>query len=160
MVTLGGPAAEPRPSVLRQRLALLPGLLLLGVVGYAGKLTEQSIASYGRAHQLTLPNIEYVLWAIVFGLMVSNTIGVPKICRAGVDTYEFFLKIGIVLLGVRFLLGDIVKLGGVSLVCVVLELALAIVVMTGLFKRLSPRCGDRARRRRRLWTPARSAAPR
>jgi hypothetical protein len=99
VVTLGGPAAEPRPSVLRQRLALLPGLLLLGVVGYAGKLTEQSITSYGRAHQLTLPNIEYVLWAIAFGLIVSNTVGVPKICRAGVDTYEFFLKIGIVLLG-------------------------------------------------------------
>jgi uncharacterized integral membrane protein (TIGR00698 family) len=132
---------EPRPSVLRQRLALLPGLLLLGMVGYAGKLTEQSITSYGKAHQLTLPNIEYVLWAIVFGLIVSNTIGVPRICRAGVDTYEFFLKIGIVLLGVRFLLGDIVKLGGVSLVCVVLELALAIVVMTALGRwfRLSPK---------------------
>ena len=141
MVTVGGPLVEPRPSVLRQRLALLPGLLLLGVVGYAGKLTEQSITSYGRAHQLTLPNIEYVLWAIVFGLMVSNTVGVPRICRAGVDTYEFFLKIGIVLLGVRFLLGDIVKLGGVSLVCVVLELALAIVVMTALGRwfRLSPK---------------------
>jgi uncharacterized integral membrane protein (TIGR00698 family) len=141
VVTVGGPLVEPRPSVLRQRLALLPGLLLLGVVGYAGKLTEQSITSYGRAHQLTLPNIEYVLWAIVFGLMVSNTVGVPRICRAGVDTYEFFLKIGIVLLGVRFLLGDIVKLGGVSLVCVVLELALAIVVMTALGRwfRLSPK---------------------
>ena len=141
MVTLGGPAVEPRPSVLRQRLALLPGLLLLGVVGYAGKLVEQSITSYGKAHQLTLPNIEYVLWAIVFGLIVSNTIGVPKICRAGVDTYEFWLKIGIVLLGVRFLLGDIVKLGGVSLVCVVLELALAIVLMTALGRwfKLSPK---------------------
>jgi len=118
-----------------------PGIILLFLVGYAGKFTEQWLAVYGKAHQLTLPNIEYVLWAIVFGLMVSNTIGVPKICRAGVDTYEFFLKIGIVLLGVRFLLGDIVKLGGVSLVCVVLELALAIVVMTALGRwfRLSPK---------------------
>jgi uncharacterized integral membrane protein (TIGR00698 family) len=141
VVTLGGPPIVPRPSVLRQRLALLPGLLLLGAVGYAGKLAEQSITSYGKAHQLTLPNIEYVLWAIVFGLIVSNTVGVPKICRAGVDTYEFWLKIGIVLLGVRFLLGDIVKLGGVSLVCVVLELALAIAVMTALGRwfRLSPK---------------------
>ena len=141
VVTVAGPAPEPRASVIRQRLALLPGLALLGVVGYAGKLTEQSIAAYGRAHQLTLPNIEYVLWAIVFGLIVSNTIGVPKICRAGVDTYEFWLKAGIVLLGVRFLLGDIVKLGGVSLVCVVLELAMAIVVMTALgrYFKLSPK---------------------
>jgi uncharacterized integral membrane protein (TIGR00698 family) len=141
MVTVTTDAAPPRPDLLRQRLALLPGLFLLGLVGYAGKLTEQSLASYGRAHQLTLPNIEYVLWAIVFGLIVSNTIGVPKICRAGVDTYEFWLKAGIVLLGVRFLLGDIIKLGGVSLVCVVLELAMAIAVMTALGRwfKLSPK---------------------
>jgi len=140
-VTAAADAVEPRPSIVRQRLALVPGLLLLGAVGYAGKLTEQSLAAYGKAHQLTLPNIEYVLWAIVFGLIVSNTIGVPKICRAGVGTYEFWLKAGIVLLGVRFLLGDIVKLGGVSLVCVVLELAMAITLMTALGRwfKLSPK---------------------
>ena len=101
---------------------LIPGILLLALIGFAGKVTEQAINSYGRTHQLVLPNIEYVLWAILFGLIVSNTVGVPAICRRGVETYEFWLKVGIVLLGVRFLLGDIVKLGGVSLVCVVLEL--------------------------------------
>ena len=68
----------------------------------------------GPTH-LTLPNIEYVLWAIAFGLLVSNTVGIPEIFRPGVDTYEFWLKTGIVLMGVRFLLGDVVKLGGVSL---------------------------------------------
>ena len=126
---------------LRERFNLLPGIVLLGLVGYAGKLTEQSIAAYGKAHHLTLPNIEYVLWAIGFGLIVSNTVGVPAIFRAGVATYEFWLKAGIVLLGVRFLLGDVVKLGGVSLACVVLELALAIVVMTALGRwfKLSPK---------------------
>ena len=65
----------------------------------------------------------------------------PRAFREGVDTYEFWLKIGIVLLGVRFVLGDIVKLGGVSLACVVLELALAIAVMTALGRafKLSPK---------------------
>lgn len=111
---------------------LLPGTLLLLVIGFAGKVTEQSIAEYGRTHNVTLPNIEYVLWAIVFGLVVSNTVGVPAVFRRGVDTYEFWLKAGIVLLGVRFLLGDVARLGGVSLVCVGLELALAIVLMTAL----------------------------
>ena len=113
-------------------LQLVPGTLLLAVVGLAGKATEQGISAYGKAHHLTLPNIEYVLWAIVFGLVVSNTIGIPAIFRRGVETYEFWLKAGIVLLGVRFLLGDVVKLGGVSLVCVALELAAAIVLMTAL----------------------------
>jgi uncharacterized integral membrane protein (TIGR00698 family) len=137
-------ASAPRAvsaSPIRQILALVPGVVLLGLIGYAGKLTEQSIAAYGRAHHLTLPNIEYVLWAIVFGLIVSNTIGVPAMCEAGVDTYELWLKIGIVLLGVRFLLGDIVKLGSVSLACVVIELILSIAVMTALGRwfRLSPK---------------------
>jgi uncharacterized integral membrane protein (TIGR00698 family) len=113
-------------------LAMIPGLLTLFLIGYAGKVTEQSIAAYGHAHHLTLPNIEYVLWAIVFGLIVSNTIGVPAVCEAGVNTYEFWLKAGIVLLGVRFLLGDVVRLGGVSLACVAVELAASIAVMTWL----------------------------
>ena len=128
-------------STIRQQLSVVPGIVLLVAVGYAGKLTEQSLAAYGKAHNLTLPNIEYVLWAIVFGLIVSNTIGVPAICRLGVDTYEFWLKAGIVLLGVRFLLGDIVKLGGVSLACVVVELVVSIAVMTALGRafRLSPK---------------------
>jgi len=74
-------------------------------------------------------------------LVVSNTIGIPQIFRAGVETYEFWLKAGIVLLGVRFLLGDVVKLGGVSLACVALELAAAIVLMTALGRafKLSPK---------------------
>jgi hypothetical protein len=78
------------------------------------------------------------------------------------DTYEFFLKIGIVLLGVRFLLGDIVKLGGVSLVCVVLELALAIVVMTALgrwFKAVAEVDEPAGHRRLRLRACRRSSPP-
>ena len=98
-------------SVPQRFVRFIPGTLLLAVIGYAGKFTEQSINAYGKSHHVTLPNIEYVLWAIVFGLIVSNTIGVPEIFRAGVATYEFWLKAGIVLLGVRFLLGDIAKTG-------------------------------------------------
>ena len=79
-----------------------------------------------------MPNIEYVLWAIVFGLIVANTTGVPKIFRPGVDTYEFWLKAGIVLLGVRFILGDVMKMGGISLACVAVELVLSLTLMTYL----------------------------
>lgn len=116
----------------RRIFALVPGLLLLTLLGYAGKLTEQSIARYGKAHHLALPNIEYVLWAIVFGLIVANTVGVSELFRPGVDTYEFWLKAGIVLLGVRFVLGDVAKMGGISLACVAIELAISIALMTYL----------------------------
>jgi uncharacterized integral membrane protein (TIGR00698 family) len=125
----------------RRFLALVPGILLLAALGYLGKLTEQSIARYAKANHIFLPNIEYVLWAIVFGLIVANTTGVPKLFRPGVDTYEFWLKAGIVLLGVRFILGDIMRMGGISLACVAVELVLSLVFMTylGRLFHLSPK---------------------
>ncbi len=110
--------------------ALVPGILLLAAVGFAGKFIEQFIARYGKAHHLVLPNIEYVLWAILIGLVISNTVGVPALFRAGVATYEFWLKAGIVLLGARFLIGDVVRLGGLSLALVLIEIALSLTFMT------------------------------
>jgi uncharacterized integral membrane protein (TIGR00698 family) len=115
---------------------LIPGLALLVAIGLLGKLTEQGIASYGKAHHLHLPNIEYVLWAILYGLILANTVGVPRVFRAGVATYEFWLKLGIVFLGVRFLLGDVLKLGGLSLGFVAVELTLSILLMSWLGKRM------------------------
>ena len=118
-------------------LGLLPGLLLLGAVGYAGKFIEQTIARYGKAHHLILPNIEYVLWAILLGVLIANTIGVPRIFRAGVATYEFWLKAGIILLGARFILGDVLHLSGISLLLIFIELLLALTFMTYLGRAFS-----------------------
>jgi uncharacterized integral membrane protein (TIGR00698 family) len=125
--------AQSTPAgTLRRLIELIPGVLLLAVIGYAGKWIEQSIAAYGKSHHKVLPNIEYVLWAILIGLAISNTIGLPRLFRPGVATYEFWLKAGIVLLGARFILGDIARLGGISLVLVFIELALALSFMTWL----------------------------
>src|SRR5580704_11878646 len=124
-IALDAPATE---NFFKQAARLIPGLALLAAVGYAGRIIERSIATYGKAHHLTLPNIEYVLWAIVIG----HTVGVPKLFQPGVATYEFWLKTGIVLLGSRFLLGDVAKLGGVALALVVVEIAVSLAFMTAL----------------------------
>ncbi|HEY6413999.1 MAG TPA: putative sulfate exporter family transporter [Edaphobacter sp.] len=113
-------------------LSLLPGIILLAVVGYAGKFVEHFLNTYTKAHHITFPNIEYVLWAILFGALIANTIGLARIFRPGVATYEFWLKAGIILLGARFILGDILKLGGISLILVFIALALSITFMTWL----------------------------
>jgi len=128
VVTQSSP--ETQESIAKKLVSTVPGILLLAVVGWAGKFIEQSITSYRISHHVTLPNIEYVLWAIVIGLVIANTIGVPRIFRAGVATYDFWLKAGIVLLGARFLLGDIRHLGGISLLLVALELVIALSLMT------------------------------
>jgi uncharacterized integral membrane protein (TIGR00698 family) len=124
------PGADPNaPSTL---LGLLPGIALLAVVGYAGKFVEHFINTYGKARHFVLPNIEYVLWAILFGILIANTVGLPRIFRAGVATYEFWLKAGIILLGARFILGDILKLGGISLILVFVAFAFSLTFMTWL----------------------------
>lgn len=125
------PQVRPLQPALRF-LQIIPGMALLAAIGYAGKLLEQNVGAYAKAHHWIFPNIEYVLWAILLGLVISNTVGVPQIFRAGVATYEFWLKSGIVLLGSRFLLGDIVKLGGVSLLLVAVEITGAVAFMTFL----------------------------
>jgi uncharacterized integral membrane protein (TIGR00698 family) len=125
----------------RKIIALLPGMALLAIVGMAGKVLEKSINAYTKAHHIVFPNIEYVLWAIIVGLLISNTVGVSAWFKPGVATYEFWLKTGIVLLGARFLLGDVLKLGSVSLFLVLIELALSIAFMTllGRVFKLSPK---------------------
>ena len=125
--------SQTQPLGIFKRIAqTLPGLLLLAAVGYAGKFLERAISTYGKAHHLTLPNIEYVLWAILIGLVIANTTGVPAAFKPGLATYEFWLKAGIVLLGSRFLLGDVLKLGGVSLALVSVEIAVSLLFMTAL----------------------------
>ena len=59
-------------------LRLIPGVLLLAAVGYAGKLLEKNVGAYAKAHHWTFPNIEYVLWAI---LIVRS---VPAFCEDNV----------------------------------------------------------------------------
>jgi len=132
-----GPSLSPLNNLVR----LVPGVLLLAGIGYLGKFIERSINTYAKANHLTIPNIEYVLWAILIGLLVSNTVGIPKVFEPGVATYEFFLKAGIVFLGVRFVLGDVLKLGGISLALVAVELTIAIAAMTllGRVFKLSPK---------------------
>ena len=133
-----------RPARLGEERAslpsLLPGIALLFVVGYAGKFVEHFLNTYTKTHHITFPNIEYVLWAIVFGVVIANTVGVARIFRPGVATYEFWLKAGIILLGARFILGDVLKLGGISLILVFVAITLSITFMTWLGRRfgLSP----------------------
>src|SRR3984885_4602934 len=133
-----------RPARLGEERAslpsLLPGIALLFVVGYAGKFVEHFLNTYTKTHHITFPNVEYVLWAIVFGVVIANTVGVARIFRSGVATYEFWLKAGIILLGARFILGDVLKLGGISLILVFIAFAFSLTFMTWLGRQfgLSP----------------------
>ena len=52
----------------------------------------------------------FPLWAIVFGMLISNTIGTPKWVQHAVQT-EFFIKTGLVLLGAEILFNKMLAIG-------------------------------------------------
>jgi len=52
----------------------------------------------------------YAAWAILFGLLISNTIGTPSWVKPAVLT-EYFIKTGLVLLGAEILFGKILTIG-------------------------------------------------
>lgn len=55
-------------------------------------------------------NLEYALWALAVGLLISNTIGTPGWVKPAVRT-EFFIKTGLVLLGAEVLFSRLLTLG-------------------------------------------------
>jgi uncharacterized membrane protein YadS len=55
-------------------------------------------------------NFEYVLWALMLGLLISNTVGVPRLIRP-MMIGDTIIKIGLVLLGAEVLFGKLVALG-------------------------------------------------
>ena len=124
------PTTTGRTLQPRQLLALVPGTLLLFGIGIAGKGLEALGAWLQAAHHIPFPRIEYVLWAIILGLLISNTTSLPSIFRPGIATYELWLKLGIVLVGAKFVLRDVLQIGGLSLVLVFFELIFSLTVMT------------------------------
>jgi uncharacterized integral membrane protein (TIGR00698 family) len=121
--------------------SILPGIALLFGIGLLGKLLEHGFTLLRTTYHLRLPQIEYVLWAIILGLIVSNSFGIARIFRPGIATYELWLKLGIVLVGARFVLQDVLHIGGLSLLLVAVELVLSLSVMTllGRIFRLPPK---------------------
>lgn len=99
----------------------LPGIGLLFCVGYLGKI----VANY-------IPHTEYVLFAIAIGMILRNTITIPQVFLPGINTYELWLKTGIVLMGCRLALQNIISIGATGLFLVVVEIALALVAASYL----------------------------
>lgn len=76
--------------------------LLFGLATLAYLLSEQAVIKYY--------GLEYALWALLVGLLISNTIGTPALLRPAVRT-ELYIKVGLVLLGAEVLFGKLLALG-------------------------------------------------
>jgi uncharacterized integral membrane protein (TIGR00698 family) len=63
--------------------------------------------------------IEYVIFALLMGLLISNTIGTPAWLKPAVQT-EFFIKTGLVVLGAGLLFMEVIQAGVLGILQAVL----------------------------------------
>jgi uncharacterized integral membrane protein (TIGR00698 family) len=114
-------------------LALIPGLLLLAA--FLALLFAAANFIMGKPHSISfipaffviflLSTLAFVLagekvaktygigdafWAVVIGLLISNTLGTPEWLRPAIRT-EFYIKTGLVLLGAEILFNRILEFG-------------------------------------------------
>lgn len=81
-----------------------PVIYLLTVLALV--ITGSGVVSYFK--------LEVVIISLFIGLIISNILKVPTWLRQALST-EFFVKIGLVLLGTGIIFGDILKAGGLGL---------------------------------------------
>ena len=106
---------------------LLRTFLVLGILFTIGvKLMGESVKKYIGAFfglfiislivrwvsaEFTLNRyLEWAFWALLIGLIISNTIGTPEWLKPAVKT-EFYIKTGLVIMGFSVLFSDIAKFG-------------------------------------------------
>ena len=63
--------------------------------------------------------VEYVIFALLLGLLISNTIGTPAWLKPGVQT-EYYIKTGLVILGAGLLFMEVVQAGVLGIIQAVL----------------------------------------
>src|SRR5439155_12781283 len=63
--------------------------------------------------------VEYVIFALLMGLLISNTVGTPKWLLPSVQT-EYFIKTGLVILGAGLLFMEVVQAGVLGILQAVL----------------------------------------
>lgn len=125
----GGTFAESMGAQLNAAFweKLLRTFLVLGILFTLGvKLMGQSVKEYIPAFiglfvislivrwisaEFTLNRyLEWAFWALLIGLIISNTIGTPEWLKPAVKT-EFYIKTGLVIMGFSVLFSNIAKFG-------------------------------------------------
>lgn len=102
------------------------------LLGFAAVFLIATLAYTLAAHSVVKAyNLEYALWALMVGLIISNTIGTPAWIRPAVLT-EFYIKTGLVLLGAEVLMSRLMALG-LPGICVAWVVTPIVLISTYIF---------------------------
>jgi len=117
--------AERSTSIVLPLLFTAIGIMLLTAIGIWSM--GQNVVNYSLAflavfafaimsftianhHIVDAYGLSYAAWALLLGLLISNTVGTPKWLKPGIRT-EMYIKAGLVLLGAEILFGKILSIG-------------------------------------------------
>lgn len=109
----------------QQRSAFIRGftfVFLIAIVAYL----------FGAQVNMKAMGIGYAAWAIILGLLISNTIGTPEWAKPALQT-SWFIKTGLVLLGAEVLFNKVLAIGlpGIFVAWVVTPIVLISTYMFG-----------------------------
>jgi uncharacterized integral membrane protein (TIGR00698 family) len=116
-------------------LEIVPGLALAVVVTVVGiQLTKWIAILLGLAKS----PVSAIMMAIVLGIVVKNTLGVPKLCESGVGFgLKKLLRLGIILMGIRLSIFAVLKIGALSVGIVVAAIATGVFVTLFITRKLA-----------------------
>ncbi len=132
---LAGPAGQTMGSVFSgsniwNSILIGLGFMILCAIGNAllGRSVSKFIIGYPAVFiltwlslfiagntQVTYYGLEFALWALVLGLLISNVIGLPEWMKEAVRT-EYYIKIGLVVMGSGILFGEILQAGAYGVI--------------------------------------------
>ncbi|MEG6522443.1 YeiH family protein [Desulfotomaculum sp. 1211_IL3151] len=99
----------------------IPGLILVALLAVAAMWGEGYLKANHKAFfEATLLN--HILLAILFGMLIRNTIGVPSILEPGLKYSTILTKTGIVIMGTKYTLASLVKVGSISMIFITVTL--------------------------------------
>lgn len=122
-------------TLARHAAALAPGLLLTALVAWVGLQASDWIGTTLLGFEKS--PVSGIMMAIVVGLVIGNVVPLPERVRPGIRfSLKRVLKLGIILLGIRLSLGDVLRLGAMGIPLIVFCIAGALLITGWLGRRL------------------------
>ncbi len=115
---------EPGKSLFdRFFLQIVGGIILMLILAMAirwyleplVKIWTKALAPVIGFNAYKILNLNYVVLGLLVGVVVTNTVGIPKFAAPGVKCARFVLKMGVIMLGARYSFAELAKLGVYSI---------------------------------------------
>ncbi len=122
LMLIFGASAKAMGTSFRKFSVGFIGLFAIAVLAYVLS-SQQEAKEFG---------LNYAIWAIALGILISNTIGIPKWIQPALFS-ELFIKTGLILLGAEILFSKILAIGlpGIFITWIVTPIVLIVTYIFG-----------------------------